>query len=78
MATDPLCPSCKSPVLHVKPVRISSDPDSRRWEGRQPLAMGFTCPMCSVLLPLSPTAERDDPGPPGSQAARTGAGPRRR
>ena len=61
MSADPLCPNCKSPILHVKPVRIASSADSRRWSGREPSAIGFICPSCGVLLPLSSTSERDDP-----------------
>jgi hypothetical protein len=56
----PRCPQCKADVERVRPVRIPSDPDSRRWTGRAPAAIGFVCPMCGVLLPVSPTNERDD------------------
>ena len=55
-----LCPNCKANIDRVKPVRIVSDPDSRHWKGRAPTALGFVCRSCHVLLPLSPTPERDD------------------
>ncbi len=48
-----LCPNCKAPVYKVRPVRLPADPDSRRWEGPAPAALGFVCTQCSVLLPLS-------------------------
>lgn len=56
----PLCPNCKAEIYKVRPVRIVSDPDSLRWQGRVPTAIGFVCPACGVLLPLSATGERDD------------------
>jgi hypothetical protein len=34
--------------------------DDPRWKGRPPTALGFLCKQCGVLLPLSPTSERDD------------------
>jgi hypothetical protein len=55
-----LCPNCKNVVRKVKPVRIPSDADSPHWKGRVPPAMGFICPSCAVLLPLTATNERDD------------------
>jgi predicted nucleic-acid-binding Zn-ribbon protein len=60
MSSSPICPQCKADIYIVKPVRIATDPDSRVWKGRVPTAVGFTCRECGVLLPLSPTAERDD------------------
>ncbi len=59
--TEPRCPSCKAQINYVRPVRIPSASDSLRWEGREPTTLGFVCPQCGVLLPLSPTPERDDP-----------------
>ena len=56
----PLCPTCKASITKVRPVRIITDPDTARWKGRVPSAIGFVCPNCDVLLPLSPTVERDD------------------
>lgn len=55
-----LCPNCKASIARVRPVRIPADPDSPNWKGRAPTALGFICSNCSVLLPLSPTSERDD------------------
>ncbi|MDZ4373151.1 MAG: hypothetical protein U1C74_17240 [Phenylobacterium sp.] len=48
-----LCPSCKAPIYKVKPVCLPADPDSRRWQGPIPTALGFICTQCSVLLPLT-------------------------
>lgn len=57
---DAVCPSCRAVIRTVQPVRIPADPDSLRWKGRIPPAMGYICPQCSVLLPLVATQERDD------------------
>jgi predicted RNA-binding Zn-ribbon protein involved in translation (DUF1610 family) len=56
----PLCPNCKADISRVKPVRIATDPDSLRWKGEIPDALGFVCPSCDVLLPLSPTVRTQD------------------
>ncbi|HZZ30411.1 MAG TPA: hypothetical protein VFE10_00325 [Phenylobacterium sp.] len=56
----PMCPNGKAAIYKVRPVRIAADPDSRVWQGRVPTVVGFVCSDCGVLLPLSPTAERDD------------------
>jgi len=56
----PTCPSCKADLYTVKPVRIKTDPDSPRWKGRVPDALGFACGNCTALLPLTVTQERDD------------------
>jgi hypothetical protein len=56
----PMCPNCKASIYKVKPVRIAADPDSAAWKGRVPTVVGFTCSECGVLLPVSPTGERDD------------------
>jgi hypothetical protein len=55
-----MCPNCKASIYKVKPVRIAADPDSAAWKGRVPTVVGFTCSDCGVLLPVSPTGERDD------------------
>jgi hypothetical protein len=50
----PLCPNCRSSIIKVKLVTIPADPDVTGWTGPVPEAMGFVCPKCDVLLPLSP------------------------
>jgi len=55
-----LCPHCKRPVERARPVRVPTDPDDKRWQGRTPDALGFACPSCGVLLPLSSPSPRDD------------------
>lgn len=54
------CPNCKAPVYRARLVRIPTDADTDQWKGRQPGAIGFVCPQCGVLLPLSPTGESDE------------------
>ena len=55
-----LCPNCKAIVARVKPVRISTYPDTDRWHGPVPAAIGFVCPECDVLLPLTVASPADD------------------
>lgn len=56
-----VCPSCKSPIERVRPVRLAAEPDSPRWVGQIPQAIGFVCPQCSVLLPLTAMSTPDLP-----------------
>jgi hypothetical protein len=49
-----LCPNCKAAIHKVRPVHLPADPDSRRWTGPVPQALGFVCPQCAVLLPITP------------------------
>ena len=56
----PICPNCKAEIHTVRPVRIKTDPDSKRWVGRIPEALGLACMSCSTLLPLTVTQARDD------------------
>lgn len=58
--TEALCPSCKRPIHKVRPIRILTDTDDRRWSGRTPEALGFVCMECGVLLPLVSPGARDD------------------
>lgn len=59
--TTVLCPSCRNAIDRVRPVRIATDTDDKRWAGRTPHALGFICPQCGVLLPVMSPGERDDP-----------------
>ena len=58
--TESKCPNCRTILRQVVPVRIEVMMDDRNWSGRKPSALGFVCTQCGVLLPLSPTPERDD------------------
>jgi hypothetical protein len=58
--TEAKCPNCRAVQRQVIPVRVPVLMDDRRWQGRTPSALGFACTQCGVLLPLSPTSERDD------------------
>ncbi|MBL8771925.1 MAG: hypothetical protein JNK30_11135 [Phenylobacterium sp.] len=67
--TTPVCPTCRARLASVRPVRIRADPDSARWRGRVPEAMGFMCVACSALLPLAVTQTRDDAADPRPEGA---------
>jgi hypothetical protein len=56
--SDPLCPSCKTAIRSVRPVRLPTDPDTKRWTGPVPTALGFACTNCNALLPLNPEPDR--------------------
>jgi hypothetical protein len=58
--TGPLCPNCKETITRARPIRIVTDPDSFRWKGEVPNAVGFTCFHCGVLLPLSAVSPGDE------------------
>lgn len=55
------CPHCRAAIHRAYPIRIAVEQDDLNWKGRTPGAVGFVCTQCGVLLPLSATAERDDP-----------------
>jgi uncharacterized protein YbaR (Trm112 family) len=56
------CPACKATLEFVRPKRVNVQVDDVHWKGRVPEAMGFVCPNCDTLLPLTATQSRDDVG----------------
>ena len=66
----PICPNCKAEIHTVRPVRIKTDPDSKRWVGRSPEALGLVDAQALVDAVARP-AEEPAPADPAIHAAPT-------
>jgi hypothetical protein len=58
----PTCPHCKADIYKVRLMRLVAEPETLRWEGPVPAAVGFACRSCDTLLPLTAVYE---PAPAG-------------